>query len=202
MSGEETEAGDSPRASGATWRRTLNPGDGRYTQADPLGLVAGWNLYVHVENNSLMFTDPSGLLGQGSGGNARGGKRPAAGTNVTVGAGGSFHTPLGVGLGADAGVGFDTKGNMCFYSNICYTVGPGMALGGGIAGAVGSGLLSSGTTKYEGACWGGGAGLGGTGAVLFGNDGSAQLGRSVIGPSIGGQATYQVCTQQLICARN
>ena len=181
--------------------RSYRAGMGRYSQPDPIGLDGGLNRFLYVGGNPLNLIDPEGLMGQGSGGNARG-PRPAAGANGSVGAGGSFHTPLGIGLGADAGVAVDTKGNVCVYANVCYTVGPGMSAGGGIVAQAGSGPLSSGDTKYEGFCWGGGAGLGGTGAILFGNDGSGQVGRSVFGPSVGGQATYQNCTQRLICAKN
>ena len=41
--------------------RSLDPKGGRYSQYDPTGLQAGWNPYIHVENNSLMFTDSTGL---------------------------------------------------------------------------------------------------------------------------------------------
>lgn len=131
----------------------------------------------------------------------RGATAPAGG-NVTVGAGGSFQTPLGIGLGADAGVAFDTNGNACFYSNICYTVGPGMAASAGVVGSLGSGPLSSGTTDYKGACWSGGTGVGGSGSILFGSDGGGQMSRGLAGPAVGGAATYQSCRVQLICARN
>lgn len=147
------------------------------------------------------MTDPLGLMGHASGGNAKGASAPA-GANGSIGAGGSFHTPFGFGLGADAGVAKDTSGNTCFYSNICYTVGPGMSASIGAVSSVGSGLLSSGTTEYNGACWTGGAAVGGSGSVLFGKDGSAQVGRGLFGPSAGGSATYQSCTLQLICKKN
>jgi len=41
--------------------RTYHPKWGRYIQSDPLGLEAGWNTYVYVNNNSLLLIDPDGL---------------------------------------------------------------------------------------------------------------------------------------------
>jgi len=74
-----------------------------------------------------------------------------AGVNVTIGAGGSVHTPLGIGIGIDGGVVLDTNKNACFYSNVCYTVGPGISGSLGVVGSIGSGQASTGTTEYNGA---------------------------------------------------
>ena len=41
--------------------RTYDPRTGRYTQPDPTGLDAGWNLFAYAELNPLLFTDPEGL---------------------------------------------------------------------------------------------------------------------------------------------
>jgi RHS repeat-associated protein len=184
-------------------RDSYDPLHGRYRQSDPIRHAGGMNFFIYVEGNPLSMTDPLGLMGQGSGGNARGPRTATpAGANASVGAGFSGHTPFGFGIGIDGGIARDTTGNTCFYSNVCYTVGPGMSAAIGAVGSVGSGPLSSGTTEYNGACWSGGTGVGGSGSVLFGKDGSAQMGRGLYGPSAGGSATYQSCRLQLICARN
>ena len=41
--------------------RDYNPATGRYVQADPIGLVGGWNPYVYVGSSPTMYSDPLGL---------------------------------------------------------------------------------------------------------------------------------------------
>ncbi|MFM9926236.1 RHS repeat-associated core domain-containing protein [Variovorax sp. H27-G14] len=41
--------------------RSYDPRTGRYTQPDPTGLDAGWNLFAYAELNPLLFADPEGL---------------------------------------------------------------------------------------------------------------------------------------------
>jgi RHS repeat-associated protein len=43
--------------------RDYDPGTGRYTTFDPLGLAAGINGYVYVDNAPTMYSDPEGLMG-------------------------------------------------------------------------------------------------------------------------------------------
>ena len=44
--------------------RTYNPAIGRYIESDPLGIEEGENhLYVYVENNPIVNSDPWGLMG-------------------------------------------------------------------------------------------------------------------------------------------
>ena len=45
------------------WNRQYDPTTGRYTQADPLGLVDGSSRYAYVGNDPLQQIDPKGLQG-------------------------------------------------------------------------------------------------------------------------------------------
>ncbi len=63
--------------------RYYNPKTGRYTQADPIGLLGGMNRYVYVVNNPVMMVDPSGLSSQESGGMVLGASTSSAGQQTS-----------------------------------------------------------------------------------------------------------------------
>ena len=44
------------------WMRDYNGSTGRYIQRDPIGLEAGFNPYLYVDANPLVYIDPDGLV--------------------------------------------------------------------------------------------------------------------------------------------
>ena len=74
------------------YQRSYQAGQGRYTQADPIGLNGGWNRFGYVGGNPVSYVDPEGL-------------NPAAGAYTGAAIGSSFG-PVGTAVGA--GLGFAT----------------------------------------------------------------------------------------------
>jgi RHS repeat-associated protein len=44
------------------WMRSYSPNNGRYTQADPIGLQGGWNRFAYANSNPVKYSDPTGLI--------------------------------------------------------------------------------------------------------------------------------------------
>ena len=82
--------------------RSYQPNQGRYTQADPIGLGGGLNRYMYVNGNPLMYTDPLGLNPVAG---AIGGAQ--IGTAIFPGVGTVIGGVVGAGLGVLAGYGLD-----------------------------------------------------------------------------------------------
>lgn len=76
------------------FHRDYRPDTGRYVQADPIGLVGGWNGFFYAGANPLSFADPDGLSPWA--GAINGGRLGAIG--------GSAFGPVGTAIGGVGGV--------------------------------------------------------------------------------------------------
>lgn len=82
--------------------RTYDQRNGRYSQADPVGLDGGWNRFAYVSADPLRHVDPRGLNA------ALGGRLGAAGGFALAGPPGAVAGALlGAGAGALIGYGLD-----------------------------------------------------------------------------------------------
>jgi RHS repeat-associated protein len=98
--------------------RYYDPGTGRFTQEDPIGLAGGLNLYGYANGDPVNFSDPFGLC-------------PPEDNNITDCPG--FFTAIGAATGALlGGLGGGTGG-----AALCVPGGPALAACGAAGGAAG-----------------------------------------------------------------
>jgi len=60
-------------ASGLLYRRNryYDPGSGKFTQEDPIGLAGGLNVYGFANGDPITYSDPLGLCPKDAGGDGR-----------------------------------------------------------------------------------------------------------------------------------
>lgn len=186
------------------FHRYYDSAGGKYTQVDPIGFSGrDFNLYRYVQNNVIKYFDFLGLLQDWAplpegAGSATSTVKFLTGNpilekpkhiNVSVGFGGAGNLAP-IGKTADSGIAFDTHGTMCFYTTNCVFVGWNSLSAGqlGMFSALGTGKICSGTYKYRGGYYYGGAGVTGEANVLYGG-GSLQTSRFILGVSSPGAGT-------------
>lgn len=136
--------------------RYFDPGSGRFTQADPIGLAGGMNLYGFANGDPINFSDPFGLCPDP--------KNPrcaeGGGTfSVTAGFNAAFAS-LGLNVQAGVATNMSSGATMLYFQG-----GPsfGIGFGGGVQAGVQEGSLNDlvkSTMDGGGLSFGGGSGMG------------------------------------------
>lgn len=103
------------------WNRYYDPSIGRYTQADPIGLLGGINRYTYVGGNPVSFVDPTGLEWQAS-------------IGITGTVGGLF-APSGF-VGGGVNLGITSSGQMFLQAQAHGSLGLGFFAGVGVQAGV------------------------------------------------------------------
>jgi len=166
------------------WFRTYDGSTGRYTQADPIGLDGGMNLYLYANANPTKWVDADGL-------------EPFEFSHV-VGVTGVFHSG-NAGASVSLGIGWDRSRRICVQKVVCGRVGAGQL------GAVGLYSTASNRNFCEGQAATGGVfadGLVASGGGGAFDVGSASSGVSTTGRLLkgGGWAVgSQVCATETTC---
>jgi RHS repeat-associated protein len=173
--------------------RWYRAGWGRYTQADPIGVRGGTNLYRYAKANPLSYIDPTGLQCSEKCPDCPGGIWLTAGIDV------GFTVKIGF-AGFGAGVGYFaaqclSSPKRCHFATLCSRLfGAGASASGTVA--IGAQVNAKCAKDLEGIQWGveGELGKGGGGSVSGDVSPSGSWGAKVGGgAAVGGSAVFQLC---------
>jgi RHS repeat-associated protein len=157
--------------------RYYDPTIGRFTQADPMGMRAGPNLYAYVGNNPYSFSDPYGLW--------------------TLQLGFSFSASLGnFSFAGSVGLALDSCGTLATYTEAGAGIGVGADIEGGLSvHATNGDTVQDLNGLFDNAAVSAGDGVGGSvdGLAGVGSHGQTIVGGGItIGPNAGGSVSETV----------